>query len=149
MYRWKKGVKQNPERRWNRPDRAFFAGGACHILAYAFIKRYPDAGFQAIWMKPEAGFTGNHIVAVSGTLAFDFHGYSNWDALVAHARRKSQRWWAGWECTLIPLPTDVLISEAKSKTFDGLWLRQPDQFLHNALPRAERFIDRYPTPNSS
>jgi hypothetical protein len=37
----------------------------------------------------------------------------------------------------------VLISEAKSRTYDGLWLRQPDQFLYDALPRAYRFLDRF------
>jgi hypothetical protein len=58
-------------------------------------------------------------------------------------RRKAGRWWPGWECELIELPTDVLISESKSRTYDGLWLRQPDQFLHDALPRAHRFLDRF------
>jgi hypothetical protein len=31
-------VKQDPVRRWSLPDRVFFACGACHILAYAFLK---------------------------------------------------------------------------------------------------------------
>ena len=36
------GVKQDPVRRWNLTDRVFFACGACHILAYAFMKTYRD-----------------------------------------------------------------------------------------------------------
>ena len=52
-------------------------------------------------------------------------------------------WWPGWDADLIELPADVLISEAKSRTYDGLWLRQPDQFLHDALPRAYRFVDQF------
>ena len=38
-------VKLDPIRRRHRPDRQFFANGACHILAYAFLERYPDLGF--------------------------------------------------------------------------------------------------------
>ena len=44
--------------------------------------------------------------------------------------------------TLVPLPQDVLVSEAKSRTYDGLWLREPGQFLHDALPRARAFLVR-------
>jgi hypothetical protein len=29
-------------------DRVFFACGACHILAWAVLERYPDAGFRAV-----------------------------------------------------------------------------------------------------
>jgi hypothetical protein len=44
------------------------------------------------------------------------------------------------------LPSNVLVSEARSRTYDGLWLREPGQFLHNALPRAQAFLDRFPPP---
>ena len=32
--------KSDPVMRWNLPDRIFFACGACHILAHAFIERF-------------------------------------------------------------------------------------------------------------
>jgi hypothetical protein len=35
-----------------------------------------------------------------------------------------------------------LVSEHKSRTYEGLWLREPKQFPHDPLPRAHRFIDR-------
>lgn len=47
------------------------------------------------------------------------------------------------------LPPEVLVSEAKSRTYDGLWLREPKQFLHDALPRARRFLDRLPNPDKA
>ena len=139
-------MKQDAVRRWNLPDRAFFAAGACHILAYAFLQRYPDASCGAIWIKPNNGYTGNHIVAVAGGISFDYHGYSMWSDLLDHTRRKANRWWPGWCCDLVPLPTHVLVSEKDSRAYDGLWLREPGQFLNDALPRAERFLDRYPAP---
>jgi hypothetical protein len=77
MYRLAPGIKQNPEKRWALPDRVFFACGACHILAYAFLQHFPDRGFRALWIKPAPGFTGNHIVVTSDDgAAFDYHGFS-------------------------------------------------------------------------
>jgi hypothetical protein len=139
MYRPKRSVKRIPELQWALPDRIFFACGACHILAYAFLERFPAAGYRAIWMKPAQGFTGNHVVATDGSLAFDFHGCSRWDELLLHAARKNRRWMPGWNCSLVELPAEALVSEAKSRTYEGLWLRGPEQFLHDALPRARAF----------
>jgi hypothetical protein len=141
MYVLKPGVKKDPVRRWALPDRVFFACGACQVLAYAWIERHPQ--YRAIWLKPAKGYTGNHIVAVRGEEAFDYHGPSHWSRLLAHTRRKADRWWPGWNAELVELPRDVLISEARSRQYDGLWLREPGQFLADALPRARRFVARY------
>ena len=97
-------------------------------------------------MKPATGFTGNHVVATDGTTAFDFHGYCAWDRLLAHARRKNAHRMPGWNCTLVALPPDVLMSEAKSKAYEGLWLRGPEQYLHDALPRARTYVRRFAVP---
>ena len=59
---------------------------------------------------------------------------------------RATHWYPGWDGTLVDLPTDVLVLGEKSRTYDGLWLRQPDQFHRNALPRAEQFLDRYARP---
>jgi hypothetical protein len=44
---------------------------------------------------------------------------------------------------LMDLPTDVLVSEARSRQIEGLWLREPGQFLFDALPRARNFLDKF------
>ena len=44
MFFPKTNVKNDPLR---RPDRHFFANGACQVLAFAFLERYPDMGFHA------------------------------------------------------------------------------------------------------
>jgi len=146
MYRIPGSIKRDPILRWNLTDRVFFACGACHILTYAVLKRFPDAGFRAVWVRPVEGFTGNHIVAVRDDVAFDYHGWSRWPALLAHMRAKAGRWRPGWDCTLVDLPVDVLVSEAKSLTWEGLQLREPGQFLHDAMPRARDFLARFPGP---
>lgn len=146
MFLLKHSVKRKPELQWALGDRQFFACGACHILAYAFLERYARAGFGAVWIKPAPGHIGNHVIATDGKLAFDYHGFSAWPHLLSHTVRKAERLIPGWSHTLVPLPHDVLISEAKSKTIDGLWLRGPEQFLHDALPRARAYLDRFTPP---
>lgn len=146
MYILKPGIKGNPTLRWALPDRVFFASGACHILAYAFLEKYPSSGFAPVWIKPARGFTGNHIVVLHEGIAFDYHGYCEWTKLLAHMHSKANRWWPGWTADVLPLPKDVLISESKSRAIDGLWLREPTQYLHDAMPRAQRFLNRFPSP---
>jgi Phosphotransferase enzyme family len=87
MYILAPGIKGNAVRQWSLPDRVFFASGACHILAYAFLNAYPNCSFAPIWIKPARGFTGNHIVVVRGDIAFDYHGYSSWSRILALIER--------------------------------------------------------------
>jgi hypothetical protein len=77
---------------------------------------------------------GNHIVVATEDWVFDFHGYSRRTAFLDHACK---------------LPRDVLISERRSRAFDRLWLREAGQFLHDALPRARRYLDRFPAPDTA
>jgi hypothetical protein len=134
--------------RWALPDRVFFACGACHILAYAFLQRFGaprtdgPGPWRALWFKPAAGHTGNHIVAASDTRVFDYHGLSERGAYLEHTFRRARQLWPGWDASLVELPRDVLVSEAKSREYEGLRLREPGQFLHDALPRAHAFLDR-------
>jgi len=138
--------KNDPVLRWGLPDRVFFACGACHILAYAFLEKYNLPSFRPIWLKPSHGFAGNHIFAATDDWVFDYHGYSRRENFLAHTYAKANRTWPGWQATQIELPREVLISEEKSKTYEGLWLREPNQFLHDAMPRAIAFLERFPSP---
>lgn len=146
MYRVRtKGYsKRDPVKRWALPDRVFFACGACHILAHAFLERYGTGG--ALWIKPSAGFTGNHIVVAHDDWIFDYHGYSGREQFLAHSVKRARQHWPGWNATLVPLPAAVLVSEPLSRTYDGLWLREPGQFLHDALPRARAYLARFAAP---
>jgi hypothetical protein len=141
-----KGGKRDPIKNWALPEKVFFACGACHILAYAFLKAYPGRGFIPIWIRPAKGYTGNHILVVRDQLAFDYHGYSHWATLWAHIKLRANQRWSGWNADLIELPEDVLISETKSKMCEDLHLREPGQFLFDAMPRAQKFLNRFPSP---
>jgi hypothetical protein len=127
--------KDDPRQRWALPDQIFFACGACHILAFAFIERYRPAAAKAVWIKPRPGFAGNHIVVAAVDWAFDYHGYSQPQALLDHTRKRARQWWPGWDATLVELPCDVLVSEEKSRTYEGLWLRTRTILARRAAPR--------------
>jgi hypothetical protein len=58
------GAKRDPVKQWSLPDRVFFAAGACHMLAYAFLDCYRDSGFEPICCR--SGFL------VSAVLLFVF-----------------------------------------------------------------------------
>jgi hypothetical protein len=140
---------QDQVARWALPDRVFFACGACHILAHAFLERYSEPQHQVTWIRSDPGYWGNHIVVGTTDWAFDFHGYSRREAFFAHAWKRNRSLWRGWNATLVPLPRDVLISGMRSQEFDRrLKLRAPQQFLHDALPRARRYLERFPAPDA-
>jgi hypothetical protein len=147
MFFPKINVKNDPIRRWQRPDRHFFANGACQVLAFAFLERYPDLGFHARWIKPAAGFTGNHIYVTDGINAFDYHGLSTEQRLLAFGFERGRRFFPGWDATPVDLPADVLVSEQLSRQIEGLWLREPTQFLHDALPAPGPFSTGSATSN--
>jgi hypothetical protein len=68
MFFPKINVKIDPVRRWHRPDRHFFANGACQVLAFAFLERYPDLEFRARWIKPAAGFSATTSTSPTGSM---------------------------------------------------------------------------------
>lgn len=55
MYWPPPGIKRHPERRWNRPDRIFFGHGACHILAGAYLRLFPQTNLQPERITPKVG----------------------------------------------------------------------------------------------
>ncbi|MBE7247332.1 MAG: hypothetical protein INR63_20515 [Actinomycetospora chiangmaiensis] len=128
------------------PDRVFFACGACHILAHAFLERYGRPGMTVLWFKPAPGFTGSHIVVSAEAWIFDYHGYCARGRYIARTFDRARRRMPGWDADLLPLPPEVLISEEESRRHEGLWLRKPGQFLLDPLPRARRFLDRFGPP---
>jgi hypothetical protein len=137
-----KEVKNNPVLRWNLDDSVFFAAGACHILAYAFLQMFPGSGFKPLWIKP-VNKKGNHIIVSNGKLVFDYRGYTDSSTYYDYLVKDWTSLYPNWSFELVEIPADVLISEEKSKEFNGLWLREPDQFLHNALPRAYNFLKTF------
>jgi hypothetical protein len=138
MYILKHGIKKDPVRRWALPDRIFFGYGACHILAGVFLRNPPMKGFHAERITPAEGFAGNHIYVTDGLIAFDCHGYSSRERLLAHHAKGWSTHRPGWTCALETVEFDLLdTAELNQRKMLG-----PDQYLHDAIPRARAFIER-------
>jgi|SRR5215469_11382651 len=140
------GSKRDLLKQWRLPDRVFFAAGACHILAYAFIELYPASGFRAFWIRPAPEHTGNHIVVMRDALLFDYHGYSQWDSFWAHTKGRANQWWPGWNAEVVPIDTVALISHAHARAYVGLCMKEPGDYLIDPLPRARAYLQRFPAP---
>ncbi len=122
---------------WNRGDRAFFQAGACHVLADTFLRRFPDAGFRPLMIRPHPGFRGGHIVAASLAVIFDWHGFSDRERYLAHYFRKLRQFYPGWNATVFEL--DDFMTPAFFLEFNH---RAPAQYFRDPVPRAEAFVSR-------
>lgn len=138
MYVLKHGIKKSPETRWALPDRVFFGHGACHILAGTFLEFPPLPGFHAERIVPKDGLPGNHVYVTDGAIAFDYHGYSVRERLLEHHRRGWSSQNVGWDCTIEAVDFSLLdTAELNRRKMLG-----PDQYLHEPISRARRFIER-------
>ena len=77
----------------------------------------------------------------NGDLAFDYHGYAHYDRLVDHYVKRARRLFPGWEADLVAV-TVSLVNREGAKAI-GMDIREPRQFLHDALPRAHRYLERF------
>jgi hypothetical protein len=132
--------KHDQMRLWNRPDRPFFAAGACHVLAAAFLEAYPNAGYRPVLILPKPGLRGSHVFVSNGNTAFDYHGFSKHEHFVFHYFDKISRLFPQWRGDVIDLkesPTSV--------SFCGKYNhRLPNQYLHDPMPRAFSYLARFP-----
>lgn len=136
MYWPKPGTKRDPVKRWYRPDRIFFGHGACHILAGVYLELAPLPGFYAERIVPAEGFAGAHLYVTDGRLAFDHRRYSQRDRLLAHHRRGWVARYPGWDAVIERVDFPLLDTEALNERK----MRGPDQYLHDPVPRARRFL---------
>ena len=140
------GAKRDPIKQWALPDRVFFAAGACHMLAYAFLDLYPDSGFESLWIRPQTGHSGNHIVLVRNELVFDYHGFSDWPRYWAHTTRRANQWWPGWSADVVSIHKLALVSRIHARAYEGLWMKEPQEYLADPLARARRYLEKFPAP---
>ena len=129
---------------WSRPDVEFFACGACHVLAAAFLLEYPEAGFHPWRIAPSAGHRGGHVVVVHGDLVFDWAGYERRDAFLADYFGSMRSIFPDWDARFVPAESDPI-----GWDFCGLHNhRHPSQFPHDPLPRARAFASKFPPPSA-
>ncbi|MHA0040296.1 hypothetical protein [Deinococcus sp. PEB2-63] len=125
---------------WGRADLPFFAAGACHVLAFAFLERYPQAGFRPRFIRPAPGFRGAHVYVTDGQLAFDAQGFvPEAELLRLHmlALRSMQPGWQG-EVQEIGVPLAEFCA--------GQQHRPPWAYPGDVWARAQRYLNLFPDP---
>lgn len=143
MYRPSARFKRTAEERadqllsWNRGDTAFFAAGACHILAYAFMETYPEAGFQPIGLWSREAKDPSHLYVTDGTWAFDHDGWTPQSELLAVTRATNPR------ADFRPRPIHMDLN-----TFCVRYYHRPRRlFAHDPWERALRYIAQFDPPH--
>jgi hypothetical protein len=129
--------RRDPFRSWRRSDRAFFASGACHILASLFVQLHQHEGFVAEYLQPRDGALGSHMYATDGIWAFDFDGWTPKCEMLTVIARDYRRSNPAWDFDLIPVEGPV---ENHCAQLD---LRSPQNFPHLPWARAYAYVGTF------
>jgi hypothetical protein len=122
-----------------------FGYGACHILAGVFLDLPPLPCFYAERVIPAEGLLGSHVYVTDGVIAFDYRGYSSRDQLLEHHKRVWSSQYDGWLCAIERVDFELLSTADLNKR----QMRGPDQYLHDPIPRARRFIEQSDHANAA
>lgn len=128
QYRRSSAEKNNQLLSWQRPDKVFFAAGACHILAYAYLELFPDPSFELILLTANEG-KNTHIYIRKHNKSFDFNGWNNQRALIAVNNEA-----LGCAYSQIIITMDL---KSFCKQYNH---RLPEQFAFDPRPRANFII---------
>ncbi len=118
---------------WQRPDRPFFAAGACHILARQFVRRH--SAYRVVAIQPRPGWKGAHVFATNGKQAFDFNGWSLEADLIRANVEASRAESPDWEFDLLPATDDF------DEFCRSINCRTAELYPGDVEARADRFID--------
>lgn len=123
---------------WLRDDQAFFAAGACHILAFLFYSLHPKHGYEIVFIKPKASYPGMHVYVTNGIWAFDHNGWTREKLLLSTTARMYKAKYPGWGYRRI-LVTEDLETFCKENNH-----RPPAYFAYLPWERAYKYIQRFP-----
>lgn len=125
---------------WQRDDQAFFASGACHILASLFAELHQHEGFKMVHIKPEQSFPGNHVYASDGKWAFDHNGWTKEKELLETTEKAFRTKYPEWkyERRVIEYSTSALEDFCKANNH-----RLPWQFANLPWERAYNYINQF------
>ena len=123
---------------WNRTDEAFFASGACHVLAFTLKGMLSDPAYKIVFIKPagEFGSTGTHVYVTDGVNAFDFNGWSKESELLDETKKSYQSKYPSWTFEKVVVESDIAEFCKKNQH------RPPSEFAGDAVGRAKNFIER-------
>ncbi|MEV5768486.1 hypothetical protein AB0L34_28495 [Micromonospora sp. NPDC052213] len=120
---------------WERTDQAFFAAGACHILAWVCRESYPDRSIEIAAVRLAGDGQVFHTYAIWDHWAFDHSGWNPEPQLLV----------ANEDFEGHPLER-VKITASLAEFCETYHHRMPNQYWHDPLPRARDYVGRYIPP---
>ncbi|GAB3334627.1 hypothetical protein GCM10027452_08150 [Micromonospora halotolerans] len=120
---------------WERTDQAFFAAGACHILAWVCRESHPDRPIEIAGVRMAGDWQVFHVYALWEGWAFDHSGWNPEPQLMAANTAFEGR----------PLER-ITITEGLAQFCATHHSRMPDQYWRDPLPRARDYVSRYTPP---
>ncbi|MCU1645871.1 MAG: hypothetical protein JWN03_6146 [Nocardia sp.] len=127
--------RANEDLAWGRADQWFFAAGACHILAYAFLEIHP-CGFVPFGLWPSGADNPGHVYASNGIWAFDHSGWTPEPELLVVSRAAEPH--TNYHSRPIHMDLDELCAKH--------WMRARPEFAHDPWHRAHQYIARFVDP---
>lgn len=125
---------QDPLLAWRRPDIAFFGAGACHILAFAFLRFYSDKGFSVVHIRPTSTDDGHHVYASDGAWAFDHNGWTKEEELLTIHEAAERQHNSRWTYERVVITEDLAAFCQKNNHM------LPEDFPYSPWERAFRYI---------
>ncbi|MDQ6525993.1 MULTISPECIES: hypothetical protein [unclassified Nocardioides] len=134
-YRRTRAQRASPWLSWSRPDRAFFASGACHILAWTCRELHPSEPIGIAALRATGAEQVFHAFATWGAWAFDHSGWHPADALVGVNQD-----FAGHAIERVEITTDLATFCRQHRH------RMPHQYHDDPRPRARDYVRRFEPP---
>lgn len=131
--------RADPALSWKRTDAAFFASGACHILAFVARDRRPDLVVR--FLDPAPGYSGTHVYVIDGEWAFDFDGWHREEELIDVTTEAYEAAYPGWTCSVFTIGSEVGIEAFCADQIH----RAPRYYAHDPRPRAHAYLARFPS----
>ncbi|MFI2712916.1 hypothetical protein ACH495_22610 [Micromonospora sp. NPDC018662] len=123
---------------WQRTDQAFFAAGACHILAWVCRDAHPDRVIRLAGLR----FVGDrqvcHVYATWAGWAFDHSGWNPEPDLLAANRDVESR----------PLER-IALTDDLADFCSAHHHRMPHEYWRDPIPRARDYVHRHPPPRGA
>jgi hypothetical protein len=120
---------------WERADQAFFAAGACHILAWVARESHPDRPIGITGLRFATGQQVFHVYATWNDWAFDHSGWNPESQLFTANQDFEDR-----PLVRVDIVTDLAGFCAEHQS------RMPDQYRRDPRPRARGYLGRYSPP---
>jgi hypothetical protein len=130
--------RKDPFLFWNREDQAFFASGACHILAEMFRQLHYGENYSVVFIKPKNDLPGTRVYVTNGIWAFDHNGWTLEKELKRVTKAAYSEKYLAWSCEYVVVKDDL---ETFSRNNNH---RQPWQYAYLPWERAHNYIKQFP-----